>query len=170
MASLFMNSTKSILLFFIIFSSLQHLYVSSFEFEVGETKGWVVPPANDSKLYNDWASENRFRIGDTLRFKYAKDSVMVVIESDYKRCNSTRPVFFSNTGNTIFKLDRWGLFYFISGASGHCEKGQRMIVKVMAPEESSSGGGNGSSGSSGAVPAIVVLIQLVFSVMGSRIF
>lgn len=39
-------------------------------FEVDGNDGWVVPPANDSKLYNDWASENRFRVGDSIRKFY----------------------------------------------------------------------------------------------------
>lgn len=70
-------------------------------------------------------------------FRYKKDSVMEVTKDEYKRCNSTQPSFFSNTGNTVFQFSRSGTFYFISGANGHCEKGQRMIVKVMADDESS---------------------------------
>lgn len=73
-----------------------------------------------------------------IGFRYKKDSVMEVTEEEYKRCNSTQPSFFSNTGNTVFQLGRSGTFYFISGAYGHCERGQRMIVKVMAEDESSS--------------------------------
>lgn len=108
--------------------------VSSFEFQVGGNDGWIVPPANDSKIYNDWASENRFQVGDSIFFKYRKDSIMEVSEQDYKKCNSTHPQFFSNTGSTVFRLDHPGAFYFISGVSGHCQKGQRMIVKVMELE------------------------------------
>lgn len=97
-------------------------------------------------------------------FKYNKDSVMEVTEEDYKKCNSTHPVFFSNTGNTVFRFDHSGLFYFISGVSGHCDKGQRMIIKVMASEESSSHGGK-SSGSPAAALSIgvskLVFVQLV---------
>ncbi|GFS31259.1 early nodulin-like protein 5 [Actinidia rufa] len=103
--------------------------VSSYELQVGDTNGWVLPPANDSKFYNDWATENRFRI------------VLEVTGTDYKKCNSTHPCFFSNTGNTIFKLERSGSFYFISGVSGHYRRGQRMIVKVMSHKDSDSGGG-----------------------------
>ncbi|KAL3526130.1 hypothetical protein ACH5RR_014502 [Cinchona calisaya] len=139
MASHFSSfSTHIVVLALILFSSLQLSRVSSFDYQVGEKLGWVVPPANDSKVYNDWASEKRFKIGDTIRFKYRKDSVMEVNETDYKKCNSTRPNFFSNTGNTVFTLDRSGYFYFISGASGHCDKGQRMIVKVMSLQDQNS--------------------------------
>ncbi|KAJ4826271.1 hypothetical protein Tsubulata_018667 [Turnera subulata] len=116
-------TTKLMLLLLTItaLSSLQFLLVSSFEYEVGGPKGWVVPPPNDTRIYNDWASENRFQ-----------DSVMEVTEEDYKKCNSSHPSFFSNTGNTVYDLDQPGPFYFISGVSGHCEKGQRMIIKVMS--------------------------------------
>lgn len=76
---------------------------------------------------------------------------MEVNETDYKRCTSSHPNFFSNTGNTVFRLDYPGPFYFISGVSGHCKKGQRLIVKVMSAEEHSPSEGGKSSGSSVAV-------------------
>ncbi|XP_022991157.1 mavicyanin [Cucurbita maxima] len=126
-------------------------YVASFEFQVGDTKGWVVPPANDTRIYNDWASENRFRAEDSVRFRYKKDSVMEVTEEEYKRCNSTQPSFFSNTGNTVFHFGRSGTFYFISGANGHCERGQRMIVKVMAQDEASSTSPNSEKSSAARI-------------------
>lgn len=50
-----------------ILSSLLYLSVSSFEYEIGANEGWVVPPANDTRIYNDWASENRFQVDDTIR-------------------------------------------------------------------------------------------------------
>ncbi|PSS35265.1 Early nodulin-like protein [Actinidia chinensis var. chinensis] len=144
------------MLLLVSLSAFHLLSVSSYELQVGDTNGWVVPAVNDSKFYNDWASENRFRVGDTIRFKYVKDSVLEVTEADYKKCNSTHPSFFSNTGNTVFKLDRSGSFYFISGAFGHCGRGQRMIVKVMSHQDSDSGGG--SSGSTVAVLSFGTLI------------
>lgn len=67
-------------------------------------------------------------------FKYKKDSVLVVTEDEYKKCQTTKPKLYSNHDDTVFKLDRPGLFYFISGVSGHCEKGQKMIIKVMEVE------------------------------------
>lgn len=69
-------------------------------------------------------------------FKYKKDSVLVVSEDEYKKCQTTKPELYSNHDDTVFKLDRPGLFYFISGVSGHCEKGQKMIIKVMEVESS----------------------------------
>jgi hypothetical protein len=67
-------------------------------------------------------------------FKYNKDSVLVVTEEEYQKCRSAHPLFFSNNGDSVFKLDRPGLFYFISGVAGHCERGQKMIIKVLELE------------------------------------
>lgn len=36
-------------------------------FEVGGDDGWVVPPASDGGRYNQWASKNRFLVGDVVR-------------------------------------------------------------------------------------------------------
>ncbi|XP_050234387.1 early nodulin-like protein 21 [Mercurialis annua] len=165
-----MATTNLLLLLFTIFFSLHCFSVSSFEYQVGGDKGWVVPP-NDTGIYNDWASENRFLVGDSIRFKYRKDSVMLVMEEEYKKCNSSKPNFFSNTGNTVYKLDHSGPYYFISGVSGHCQKGQKMIVKVIGAEEGddpSHGGGDGPK-KSGASPSAMVLskISCVHLVLGS---
>lgn len=58
----------------------------------------------------------------------------MVSEEEYKKCQTTKPELYSNHDDTVFKLDRPGLFYFISGVLGHCEKGQKMIIKVMEVE------------------------------------
>ncbi|XP_051220104.1 early nodulin-like protein 6 [Lolium perenne] len=104
------------------------------DFEVGGDAGWVVPPAGQAGTYNEWASKNRFLLGDSVHFKYKKDSVMVVTEEEYDKCASTHPIFFSNNGDTEVRLDHAGLFYFISGVTGHCERGQKMAVKVIGPD------------------------------------
>lgn len=65
---------------------------------------------------------------------------MVVDEDDYDDCDSEKPIFYANNGKSMVRLDRPGLFYFISGVAGHCKKGQKMIVKVLgqsSPPESS---------------------------------
>ncbi|XAR58244.1 hypothetical protein NMG60_11026659 [Bertholletia excelsa] len=160
------RSVIAILLLLLALSSSSP--AAAFEFQVGDAKGWAVPPANDSKFYNDWASENRFRVDDTVLFRYRKDSVMEVAEEEYKRCNSTHPTFFSNTGNTVFTLNRPGLFYFISGATGHCPKGQRMIIKVLTEDDSNSSGDRKSPASKaadfsgGGILALLVLYSLLY--------
>lgn len=56
---------------------------------------------------------------------------MVVNKEDYENCESSHPKFFSNAGSTIYILKKPGLFYFISGVSGHCDKGLKMVIKVL---------------------------------------
>ncbi|XP_051224389.1 early nodulin-like protein 21 [Lolium perenne] len=145
-------------------------------FHVGGPRGWRVPDANTS--YGWWAMNNRFHVGDKLYFKYENDSVLLVDREDFDACNATEPIARSDDGSTTFPLDRPGFFCFISGHPGHCEEGQRLIVRVMvhpaelapapgpdayAPGASQpGGGGGGSSGgqggsSSGASSAAVAV-------------
>ncbi|CAN1321890.1 Early nodulin-like protein 1 [Linum perenne] len=134
-----MDSSKLFLLLLLMFTTT----VYSFDYQVGGAKGWIVPPSNDTTLYNEWASQNRFLVGDSVRFRYKKDSVMEVSEEGYKSCNSSHPKYFSNSGNTVYELDHSGPYYFISGTARHCDKGQKMIIKVMGHED----GDNGNSSS-----------------------
>ncbi|KAL1559270.1 Early nodulin-like protein 6 [Salvia divinorum] len=108
--------------------------VECVELNVGAEDGWATPSSKNQLLYNDWASKNRFNVNDTLRFAYKKDSVMVVTEEEYEKCRSSHPIFFANNGDTAFALERPGLFYFISGVSTHCQRGLKMIVKVLEPD------------------------------------
>ncbi|KAF8661517.1 hypothetical protein HU200_056937 [Digitaria exilis] len=131
------------------------------EFHVGGARGWTVPVANNS--YSWWAMNNRFRVGDTLYFRYFNDSVLLVDRPDFDACNATAPLAAFVDGATTFPLDRPGFFCFISGEPGHCEEGQRLIVRVMvhpaalppAPAPASAPGtseppGHGGPGNPGA--------------------
>ncbi|KAK4439693.1 Early nodulin-like protein 3 [Sesamum alatum] len=129
--------------------------VAGFQFEVGEERGWREPTGKEPETYNEWAAKNRFRIGDTVYFKYQKDSVLVVSSDDYLACNTSNPISKFEDGSTVFQFDRSGLFYFISGEPGHCRSGQRLIIRVMHPSEveapelapsPASGGGSGGDG------------------------
>ncbi|GAA0165619.1 hypothetical protein LIER_20974 [Lithospermum erythrorhizon] len=156
--------------FFILILAFQVVLVSSIEFNVGGKKGWVVPQSKDDQHYNDWASENRFKVDDTLNFEFKDDSVLVVTEEEYEKCISARPMFFSNNGNTVFKLNRPGLFYFISGVSGHCSKGLKMIVKVLDIQSPSPQSANQTTGShkahSGAIELKSAFLPIVIPIVG----
>nr|CAB3472809.1 unnamed protein product [Digitaria exilis] len=127
------------------------------EFHVGGARGWTVPVANNS--YTWWAMNNRFRVD----FRYFNDSVLLVDRPDFDACNATAPLAAFVDGATTFPLDRPGFFCFISGEPGHCEEGQRLIVRVMvhpaalppAPGPASAPGtseppGHGGAGNPGA--------------------
>ncbi|KAL6844376.1 hypothetical protein ACP4OV_026049 [Aristida adscensionis] len=146
---------------------------------VGGDDGWAVPPTkDDGAAYNRWASKNRFLVGDSVHFKYKTDSVMVVTEDDYSDCRASHPIFFSNNGDTDVRLDRPGLFYFISGVAGHCERGQRMIVKVIghdapppaaapatAPPSPPQPSGAASLAGTGALAAAVAVAPIALAVV-----
>ncbi|WOL19192.1 early nodulin-like protein 1 [Canna indica] len=149
-----------LLLFFLFLSSVSLLMVaveSSLDFYVGGSRGWTVPVGNETESYNQWAIRNRFHVGDSLHFEYHNDSVLVVDRQNYGECNTADPLIEYDDGDTTFRFDRYGFFYFISGEPGHCEAGQRLIVRVMvhpavanspgpAPSQQP-GGGSSDSGS-----------------------
>ncbi|XP_062103029.1 early nodulin-like protein 3 [Humulus lupulus] len=118
--------------FLIIATILQILSVcQAYQFFVGGKDGWV---SNPSENFNHWAERNRFRVNDTLFFKYKQgtDSVLVVKPDDYNTCNTATPLLSLADGGSVFTFDRSGPFFFISGNAQNCQKGQKLIVVVMA--------------------------------------
>ncbi|XP_022853610.1 early nodulin-like protein 1 [Olea europaea var. sylvestris] len=79
-------------------------------------------------------------IRDSLVLKYDSktDSVLEVIEEDYKICNNANPIKSHHDGETIISLEKLGLFFFISGAKEHCQKGQKLAVMVLSDKYGSS--------------------------------
>ncbi|XP_016443145.1 early nodulin-like protein 6 [Nicotiana tabacum] len=136
-------------IFSLVFTSIfaTTIFVSSFQFEIGGEIGWSKPIGNESETYNEWAAKNRFHIGDSLYFKYKGDSVLEVTPADYLNCNTSNPISKFEDGDTVFKFNRSGFFYFISGHKNHCKSGQRLIIRVMHPFES-------ETASPGTAPAI----------------
>nr|XP_043626188.1 stellacyanin-like [Erigeron canadensis] len=107
--------------------------VSTEEYQVGGVVGWRIPATNESELYTVWASRRRFHIGDSLRFAYKNDSVVVVEKWGYYHCDSSHPIAFYNDGNTVVTLDKVGKIYFISGDAHRCKQGVNMILEVINP-------------------------------------
>ena len=67
------------------------------------------------------------------KYEKEKDSVLKVRREAYISCNTTDAAIEEyKDGNTKVTLDKSGPHYFISGAEGHCEKGQKLIVVVMS--------------------------------------
>ncbi|RCV21272.1 hypothetical protein SETIT_4G126000v2 [Setaria italica] len=134
-------------------------------FEVGgEPRGWAKPAAPNGETYNHWAARNRFHVGDFLHkyscnasiashFKYDKnDSVLVVSRDDYKFCDAVRPSQRFDGGDTRLRLENSGFSYFISGAPGHCDAGQRMTLRVLPQQQQQDGGSEAApTGAPGAM-------------------
>ncbi|KAF8391502.1 hypothetical protein HHK36_023807 [Tetracentron sinense] len=108
--------------------------VGAYEFKVGGAKGWTVPTDPNTIAYNQWAEMKRFQIGDSLVFIYPadKDSVLQVNKEDYEKCNKANPIASFADGNTSFKFDKSGAYYFISGNEENCHKNEKMVLVVLA--------------------------------------
>ncbi|KAJ4729783.1 Early nodulin-like protein [Melia azedarach] len=103
----------------------------AYKFFVGGKDGWVLTP---SESYNHWAERMRFQVNDTLYFKYKKgsDSVLIVSKDDYFSCNIKNPVKSLADGDSTVTFDHSGPYFFISGNGDNCNKGQKLVVVVMA--------------------------------------
>ncbi|KAL1555609.1 early nodulin-like protein 1 [Salvia divinorum] len=115
---------------FIVTSSLAHNHV----YHVGEHDGWTLLPSGE---YNNWAQRHRFQVNDDLVFKYQKgnDSVLVVGEDDYNKCNKKNPIHTLTDGYSKVKLKQAGPFFFISGHGQRCEKGQKLTTVVLSDHQ-----------------------------------
>ncbi|XP_042455615.1 early nodulin-like protein 1 [Zingiber officinale] len=105
--------------------------IRGYDFYAGGRDGWVLHP---SESYSHWAERNRFQVSDSIVFAYekGKDSVLMVPEHDFYSCNLSRPLLWLDGGNDRFAFNHSGLFFFVSGAPGKCELGQKLEVVVMA--------------------------------------
>ncbi|KAJ4762004.1 Early nodulin-like protein 1 [Rhynchospora pubera] len=105
-------------------------------FEVGGSERWAIPSEGD--MYNRWASDKIFQVGDILRFRYKNDSVLVVSQEDYEKCYIANPIKAYYGQNTHYWFDWSGYFYFISGELRHCELGQKMAIDVKSSDTNGS--------------------------------
>ncbi|KAF9612234.1 hypothetical protein IFM89_038656 [Coptis chinensis] len=124
-------TSKLYITFFIsslLLISTSTTYVSAHQFQVN----WSKPAANEVEIYSEWAQNHRFHVGDTVLFKYENDSVLLVDHSNYGNCNLSNPLL---KLDNVFQFDRYGFFYFVSGKPGHCESGQKVIIRVMVHPE-----------------------------------
>ncbi|XP_065046300.1 early nodulin-like protein 3 [Musa acuminata AAA Group] len=129
-----MEASKGFVGWLLVAEVLLGLLVDStgaYVFYAGGRDGWVLHP---SESYHDWAGRNRFQVNDTIVFRYKKgsDSVLVVTKQDYDQCDVSKPIQKLDGGDSVFKIDRSGPLYFISGAPGKCSQGQKLVVVVMA--------------------------------------
>ncbi|KAH6775554.1 hypothetical protein C2S52_013115 [Perilla frutescens var. hirtella] len=114
----------------------------AFEFKVGGSQGWTLPTDPNAPIYNQWASKNRFQIGDSLLFVYSADhdSVLHVTKDDYDNCSVEKPLDKFTDGHSVYKFNQSGSHYFISGVAENCHKNEKLIVVVLADRTNHSNG------------------------------
>ncbi|CAI0376723.1 unnamed protein product [Linum tenue] len=83
----------------------------------GKSDAWTIPSSESDSL-NKWAQRTRFRIGDSLLWKYdgTKDSVLEVSKKAYLACNVSEP---------------------IAGVQRRGHQGQKVIIVVLSPRTAS---------------------------------
>ena len=65
----------------------------------------------------------------------ADDSVLEVTRNDYNRCSTAAPLATHKGaagGPATVPLPRSGPYYFVGGAPGSCQKGERLLLVVMS--------------------------------------
>ncbi|PUZ50955.1 hypothetical protein GQ55_6G119900 [Panicum hallii var. hallii] len=111
-----------------------------------EARDFVVGGADDAwkalaqpDALTKWASINRFHVGDNLVFKLggaADDSVLEVTRNDYNRCSTAAPLATHKAtaggAAATVPLPRSGPYYFVGGAPGSCQKGERLLLVVLS--------------------------------------
>jgi Plastocyanin-like domain len=65
-----------------------------------------------------------------------KDSVLRVTRDAYLTCNTTDSIASYKNSSTVVPLNHSGAYYFISGNSDNCLKGEKVIVVVMSERHS----------------------------------
>ncbi|VVA38539.1 PREDICTED: mavicyanin [Prunus dulcis] len=105
-------------------------------YRVGDSAGWTSRGLVD---YNKWALAKDFNVGDTLIFAYNNQfhTVMQVSDQDFQSCNASAISTYTSGSDTI-TLKRPGHYYFLCGAPGHCQNGQKVDIKVTLPVPKSS--------------------------------
>ncbi|XP_015689163.2 cucumber peeling cupredoxin-like [Oryza brachyantha] len=110
-------------------------------YQVGGTGGWVVPPPEEKEAYYvRWASSVAVYVDDSIEFVYRNDSAIKVTKAGYYHCNETAGIDSGDVpapadGVRVFHLYAPGLAYFASADLDHCNKGQRLMVNVLAADQ-----------------------------------
>ena len=78
------------------------------------------------------------------------DSVLLVDKRSYDACDTGAPIDTFSDGSTVFTLTRSGPYYFISGSRDSCNRGEKLIVVVMAER---SAVGNATEPGAGLAPS-----------------
>ncbi|CAO2206372.1 unnamed protein product [Urochloa humidicola] len=107
------------------------------DFVVGGNYGWKAQAQPDA--LTKWASALRFQVGDNLVFKLdgAADSVLEVTRDDFNRCSTAAPLathkaVAGGAAAATVPLPRSGPYYFVGGAPGSCQKGERLLLIVLS--------------------------------------
>ncbi|XP_039114845.1 lamin-like protein [Dioscorea cayenensis subsp. rotundata] len=118
------GASPSILLIAMLFLCVS---VSATKHDVGGKQGWA-PNVN----YTDWASHERFFVGEWLVFYYQKGmyDVVQVNSTAFDRCSAENAIMNWSRGHSFaFQLKDAGNYYFIC-SRGQCYNGMKLSILV----------------------------------------
>lgn len=70
-----------------------------------------------------------------FKYKLGSNSALFVYKEDYYNCNKEDPIVILEHGDSRFTFDGPGTFSFISGHKDNCEKGQKLMIVVLSPNQ-----------------------------------
>ncbi|KAG9448384.1 hypothetical protein H6P81_014512 [Aristolochia fimbriata] len=99
---------------------------------VGGSNGWKLPIDGNSSLFQTWAENKQFVVGDELVFLFTTGvhNVLEVSESQFDACTHSFESKGHFTGPAIVRLSSPGNHYFICGVGQHCERGVKLNITV----------------------------------------
>ncbi|KAB1218705.1 Blue copper protein [Morella rubra] len=123
-----------VVVFGVVAAVLLHCAAAQTVHVVGDSLGWTVPQGG-AAVYQTWAANNKFMIGDILMFNFAvgEHDVLQVSKESFDSCSSANPI-----GNTItggpanITLSNAGDHYYICTIGQHCKAGQKLMVTVSS--------------------------------------
>ncbi|CAF2154385.1 hypothetical protein HID58_003125 [Brassica napus] len=95
---------------------------------VGDSSGW--------ELYTNYTNRTQgreFHVGDVLVLNYNRDqhNVMQVNSTAYVYCGRDNYISLFNKGNDSIVISEVGEHWFICAVDGHCENGQKLLIKIL---------------------------------------
>ncbi|KAK1417238.1 hypothetical protein QVD17_26363 [Tagetes erecta] len=101
---------------------------------VGDALGWTIP-SNGAAAYTTWASQQTFRVGDTLVFNFTTGihNVAEVTQSAFGPCTTASPISITTNGPASVSLTTAGAHYYICTVGTHCQIGQKLAINVSGP-------------------------------------
>ncbi|KAL6532325.1 hypothetical protein OROGR_014295 [Orobanche gracilis] len=99
-------------------------------YKVGDDAGWTTI---GNVNYRDWASNKIFQLNDTIIFEYNPlfHNVMQVTHLEYRTCSVSSPISTLATGNDTITITTHGHHFYVCGAPGHCQLGQKVDINVV---------------------------------------
>nr|AAP21421.1 putative phytocyanin [Oryza sativa Japonica Group] len=95
-------------------------------YKVGDTSGWTIL---GNVNYTDWAVKKTF---------HGIHNVVEVKKADYDSCTNSSPIATHTSGDDKIAIKAAGHRFFICGVPGHCAAGQKVNIRVLKPQRSSS--------------------------------